>query len=94
MRGKPNYQWPPQLGLSILNSTEWRNLLPPPNTLETVAAFMGKTREGVRLEEQRLLRKLRIRMIERGIKWQHVMEAFHNQHNNFQARKKTQQISD
>ena len=65
-RGKRSNEWETELGLAILCTKELTDLLgPPPRCLEDIAAWMGMTREGTRIEIKRTLRKFRIRLIER-----------------------------
>lgn len=66
MRGRkdPNCDWDPMLGLAILKSRTklYQSFGLEPRALETMAAFMGVSREAVRLEIEKIMRKLRIRI--------------------------------
>ena len=54
MKGSGQKEWSPDLGLAILAATTV-----PPHGRDTVAAYMGVTRERVRQIEETALKKLR-----------------------------------
>jgi hypothetical protein len=77
MRGRRTETYPPALGLAMLCTKEITERYgPPPRTLEEIGAWMGISRQGMEQEVKRIMRKVRIRMIEHGITTK-VMEEFH-----------------
>lgn len=96
MRGVRNgdCDWPPELGLHILNSEEVQaEIGGPPHTEETIAAFMGITRQRVNQEVIRTLRKLRVRLNERGLTWEVVQEVLSSNGSGHTSQKKFNHIS-
>jgi hypothetical protein len=65
MKGRKENGAEPYLGLCVLNSKEWRQTLPPPNTFDVMSVFMGISRQAVEQETRRVCRKFRIRWTER-----------------------------